>query len=184
MKSLFFAKKQNPQKSGFFYYVDYWKICVLLIRAKSANSRPLRDSPNQSCCKKTKVFLHRFLGNLQNWKMAEIRQKFFSFLWKNVLQKNLGFLATGKIRLQCSVCAPLQFSHESIFAVLILPTTPWSPPPIITHKTHPRFAGPDGGELFRSYSAPLGRGIRRVFRPFGEGDQRSWWRGLYHPGTP
>ena len=65
--------------------------------------------------KKTKVFLRQFLGNLQNWKMAEIRQKIFSFLWKNVLQKNLGFLATGKIGGYPSVCAPLQFLHESIF---------------------------------------------------------------------
>jgi len=31
------------------------------------------------------------------------------------LQKNLGFLATGKIGGQCSVRAPLQFLHESIF---------------------------------------------------------------------
>jgi len=31
------------------------------------------------------------------------------------LQKNLGFLATGKIGGYPSMCAPLQFSHESIF---------------------------------------------------------------------
>jgi len=32
-----------------------------------------------------------------------------------VLQKNLGFLATGKIGVYPSVRAPLQFLHESIF---------------------------------------------------------------------
>jgi hypothetical protein len=51
--------------------------------------------------------MKNFLADFRHFSIFDFAQK--------SSQKNLGFLATGKIWGQCSVRVPLQFLHESIF---------------------------------------------------------------------
>jgi hypothetical protein len=83
-------------------------------------------------------------SKIEKWRKSA--KKFFHFCKKMCCKKTLVFLQRVKSDSN-AVCARLcNFYTNRFSAILTLPTTPWSPPPIITHKTHPRFAGPDGGE--------------------------------------
>ena len=89
-----------------------------------------------------------------------------------MLQKNLGFLATGKIGGQCSVRAPLQFSHESIFRNFHPPRR-FAPPLQVSPTKHKCVSwGPMGGELthrssyrhsFNKYAQKKTRGFPAIF---------------------